>query len=109
MPVMNRRLRVNLQSLVSFVCFIFLFIFVFLILFFFKFRFAGNELDSFPVDVSFMSSIRKRISLAKQIDKEEHKKVKMKKTKTKTEKYGIYLLGSPWGFLVVIFFLCFFA
>ncbi|CAH3162860.1 unnamed protein product [Pocillopora meandrina] len=33
---------------------------------------GGNELDSFPVDVSFMSSIRKRISLAKQIDKEEH-------------------------------------
>ncbi|XP_066030543.1 ATP-dependent RNA helicase DDX24-like [Pocillopora verrucosa] len=34
---------------------------------------GGNELDSFPVDVSFMSSIRKIISLAKQIDKEEHK------------------------------------
>ncbi|XP_022781216.1 ATP-dependent RNA helicase ddx24-like [Stylophora pistillata] len=34
---------------------------------------GGNELDSFPVDVSFMSSIKKRISLAKQIDKEEHK------------------------------------
>ena len=67
---MNRRLRVNLQSLVSFVCPSDLF---FLILFFFKFRVAGNELDSFPVDVSFMSSIRKRISLAKQIDKEEHK------------------------------------
>jgi len=33
----------------------------------------GNDLDSFPVDVNFMSSIRKRISLAKQIDKEEHK------------------------------------
>ena len=32
----------------------------------------GNDLDSFPVDVAFMSSIRKRISLAKQIDKEEH-------------------------------------
>ncbi|XP_068714327.1 ATP-dependent RNA helicase DDX24-like [Montipora foliosa] len=34
---------------------------------------SGNDLDSFPVDVAFMSSIRKRISLAKQIDKEEHK------------------------------------
>ena len=72
---MNRRLRVNLQSLVSFVCFFSFFCsdLFFLILFFFKFRVAGNELDSFPVDVSFMSSIRKRISLAKQIDKEEHK------------------------------------
>ena len=75
MPVINRRVRVNLQSLVSFVClfYFFFFIFVLLILFFFKFRVAGNELDSFPVNVSFMSSIRKRISLAKQIDKEEYK------------------------------------
>jgi len=34
---------------------------------------GGNDLDSFPVDVTYMSSIRKRISLAKQIDKDEHK------------------------------------
>lgn len=34
---------------------------------------AGNDLESFPVDVAFMPSIKKRISLAKQIDKEEHK------------------------------------
>ena len=34
---------------------------------------AGNDLDSFPVDITFMASIRRRISLAKQIDKEEHK------------------------------------
>lgn len=34
---------------------------------------GGNDLDSFPVDITYMSSIRKRISLAKQIDKDEHK------------------------------------
>ncbi|CAH3141790.1 unnamed protein product [Porites lobata] len=34
---------------------------------------AGNDLDSFPVDITFMASIRRRISLAKTIDKEEHK------------------------------------
>ena len=74
MPVINRRLRVNLQSLVSFVCLFHFFVHIcFLDFILFKICVAGNELDSFPVDVSFMSSIRKRISLAKQIDKEEHK------------------------------------
>mgnify|MGYP000005321098 FL=1 len=33
----------------------------------------GNELNSFPVDVAFMSSIKKRITLAKKVDKEEFK------------------------------------
>ena len=33
----------------------------------------GNELDSFPVDAAFMLSIKKRITLAKKIDKEEFK------------------------------------
>ncbi|XP_044182801.1 ATP-dependent RNA helicase ddx24-like [Acropora millepora] len=34
---------------------------------------SGNELNSFPVDVAFMSSIKKRITLAKKVDKEEFK------------------------------------
>ena len=33
----------------------------------------GNELNSFPVDAAFMSSIKKIITLAKNVDKEEFK------------------------------------
>ena len=33
----------------------------------------GNELNSFPVDAAFMSSIKKIITLAKSVDKEEFK------------------------------------
>ena len=70
--VIHRRHRVNLQS--RFVrLFQFFLSYLFSLFSFIYLCVAGNELDSFPVDVSFMSSIKKRISLAKQIDKEEHK------------------------------------
>ena len=51
---------------------IFAFSQIFIYFLFIYFFVPGSDLDSFPVDVAFMSSIRKRISLAKQIDKEEH-------------------------------------
>ena len=86
---MNRRLRVILQSLVSFVC-----------LFFFSYFF----LDSLcllcpPLGKEFLS-------LSK-LTKKNTSRWRWK-TKTKTEKYGNYLLGSPW-FVLFFLFVCFFA
>lgn len=41
----------------------------------FLFSFLDNEPPDFPVDIEYLNEIRKRVSLARTIDKEEHQYV----------------------------------
>ncbi len=42
--------------------------------------FPDNEPPDFPVDMEYLNEIRKRVSLARTIDKEEHKYVGLNST-----------------------------